>query len=67
MDVAVAYAEAQSNIEAFRTCTAGIPEQDPGELLTEDASMAYYRQYMDCGVALIPELRERFSFYYQDE
>ena len=67
VDVEVAYAEAQSNIEAFRTCTAGIPEQDPGELLTDEASIAYARQFVDCAVPLVPELREQFSFYYQDE
>jgi hypothetical protein len=31
-----------------------------------DAAIDYARQFIDCAVAITPDLREQFSFFYEE-
>ncbi len=64
--------QAEENLATYRQCTAGIEQVSQSELMqlfenNEDEAIAYQRQFIDCAVTLIPEIRDQFSFYYQDD
>ncbi|GAB4517581.1 MAG: hypothetical protein OHK0046_24280 [Anaerolineae bacterium] len=61
-----ALTEAEESILAYRECTSTIPEQDITQIEDPEASMLYFRQFIDCAVAISPELRETYSFYYEE-
>lgn len=70
-DLETEMAQAEMNIETFRQCTAGIEQVSDTELSNlfqedESAARAYFRQFVDCAVTIIPDLRETYSYYYQE-
>jgi|GEM_PF-2146399 len=70
-DIEAEMMQAEENLGLFRECVAGIdqlPQDQVAELwhTDRDAGLAYTRQFTDCAVTLVPELREQYSFYYQD-
>lgn len=63
--------QAEAHIATFRECTAGINQLSDSELndlfeRDQSAGQAYFRQFVDCAVTLVPEFREIYSYYYQD-
>lgn len=64
--------QAQENLDLFRQCTGGIEQlsqQQVADLWEENESdgQAYMRQFIDCATTILPELRDMYSYYYQDE
>lgn len=57
-DLEAELAAAETNIIAFRDCTAAIPPLDP--TLPDEQQRAYYDQYIDCGIKIDPSLEARF-------
>ncbi len=69
-DLETEMAQAEENIAAYRDCIRGIDELSAGELealsqADEQSMIDYLRQYVDCAVNILPDLREQFSFFYQ--
>jgi len=70
-DVETELSQAQENINAYNQCVSGI-EKIPSEELNslfdgdDNAWRTYYSQFSDCAITLVPELRNRYSYYYQD-
>ncbi len=63
--------QAEENITLYRECVAGIEELSPQEISdmwerSQEEGIAHQRQYTDCAITLVPEMRERYSFYYRD-
>jgi len=63
--------QAQENIQLYRECSGNIEQlsqQELSDLWEQDQSegQAYMRQFVDCAVTLAPELRDQYSFYYQE-
>ena len=65
-DVETAFMDGQSYLESYRECAMPIPRLQNRESISNEEAIAHYRQYTDCAIALRPELRETFSFYYED-
>jgi hypothetical protein len=65
-DLETVLAEADQMAKSYRDCASGIPEVDLAELDTQESSLAYYRQFIDCAVGLDPSLKETFSYYYEE-
>ena len=69
-DIEMELAQAEANIQAYGECADDIDQisqLELGDLFAEDqeAGQAYMRQFVDCAIILVPELQERYSFYYQ--
>ncbi|GAB4343809.1 MAG: hypothetical protein Kow00117_22270 [Phototrophicales bacterium] len=69
-DLETEMAQAEENIATYRDCIRGIGELSAGELealsqADEQSMIDYLRQYVDCAVNILPDLREQFSFFYQ--
>ncbi len=68
VELETALTQAQENIATYRQCASGIEEQDITQFEEDqDAMFAYYRQFLDCGIAITPELREQYQFFYEDQ
>lgn len=68
VDIETAMQQAQTDILTYRDCTGNIPAVDVTQFIDDpEAGQAYFRQFIDCAVAITPELREQFSFYYQED
>jgi ABC-type glycerol-3-phosphate transport system substrate-binding protein len=59
-------ADAQTYASAYRECASVIPKVDPTQLTTQEESLAYYKQFVECAVKIDPSMKEPFSYYYQD-
>jgi ABC-type glycerol-3-phosphate transport system substrate-binding protein len=57
--------QTQTDIETYRACTSDIAPQVLDENSTQEESTAYIRQFIDCAVAITPELRDNFSWAYE--
>ncbi|MEQ8676777.1 MAG: hypothetical protein RLP44_22595 [Aggregatilineales bacterium] len=71
-DLETELTRAEENIAMFRECSSGIEQltQEEVTALYEDdqeAGFAYIRQFVDCAVTILPELRNQYSYYYQDD
>jgi len=63
--------QADANLTQYRTCIDGIEILSVEEIRTRleddpDFSQAYSRQFVDCAVNILPELRQTYAFFYQD-
>ncbi len=59
-DLETGLADAETNITAFRGCTANIPPYDPAAYVTQEEQSAYYDQFIDCAVQIDPSLEALF-------
>lgn len=69
-NVAVEAAEATENIQFYRSCADGIESLTQQEIIAQretnpDFDFEYARQFVDCGISAVPELRQIYSFLYE--
>ncbi|MEQ8672609.1 MAG: extracellular solute-binding protein [Aggregatilineales bacterium] len=66
-DLETVMAETQTNIEMYRECISDIPPFEFDEDNPPEDGLAYTRQFTDCAVAISPEMRENFSWIYDQQ
>lgn len=64
-DLETVMVQTQTDIETYRACIADIEPLEFDENTPPEEGMAYTRQFVDCAVAITPELREAYSWAYE--
>lgn len=70
-DITEELAQAEANIATYHECVAGyepLSDEEQNGLFErdQDAWREYYTQFTDCAITLVPELLDRYIYYYQD-